>query len=173
MKSRMSYFTKRDLFSLEVAVTVDEVMQITRSVLDRTPKPREWVVGALTSGLRAPEENRKRLHKTIVCFKERRQERKKAGATINHLPFQRCVMNILRRRINKKNLSPAEEFLLQEQLRDEFYIPLFKEGYVDQLCILPGSDASLNIHWMREYCLTHGIPVRFIPVEIIKDLEQE
>lgn len=146
------YITDRELADLAIARTVGEVAEIALAVLERMPQPVRWVAGPITSGERTPEENRKRLHRTILQYKE-------VGAiTFNYLPFQRQALKIL----SRAKLENA-----QERLRDELYAPIFRSGRIAELRIMPNSDASLNVHWMWGFASAEGIPIKFIPRELI------
>jgi len=149
---KMNYLTDDEQAALMVARTMGEIVEIALAVLERMPQPVRWVAGPLTSGRRTAEENRKRLHRTIFHYKE-------IGATtFNYLPFQRRAMQIA---------SKVQEGGIQERLRDELYAPIFRSGKIAELRIMPGSDASLNVHWMRGFASAKGIPIRFIPTELV------
>lgn len=159
---RMSYMTGRDLIELCSAQTVQEVVSIAIVVIGRMPKPRRWVAGPVTSGTRHPHENRRRLHSVILHYKEQ------GLTTINYLPFQKRALKIITNEVaGKKHPSLMDHFRIQERLRDEFYAPIFMSGCVEELRIMPGSQASLNVHWMRDFAVAKKIPVRFIPVEVL------
>jgi hypothetical protein len=160
-KVKMSYITNADLGDLELARTVDDVLKVALTVIERMPKPVRCVIGSLTSGRRTPEENRERLHRVILRYKEG------GVATFNHLPFQRRAMQILSREFGGGQLSDSQKMLLQERLRDEFYEPFLKSGKVGQLHIMPGSEASLNVYFMWMFATKNKIPVRFIPAELV------
>jgi hypothetical protein len=149
---KMMYITDRELTDLAVTRTIEEVVEIALAVLERMPQPVRWVAGPITSGERTPEENRRRLHRTILRYKEG------GVATFNYLPFQRRAIQIL---------SRAKRENVQERLRDELYAPIFKSGKIAELRIMPNSDASLNVYWMWGFASAEGIPIRFIPRELV------
>jgi hypothetical protein len=152
--NKMIYITGVELAYLATTRTVGEVVEIALTVLQRMPQPVRWVAGPITSGERTPEENRKRLHRTILRYKE-------GGAVaFNYLPLQRRVMQIL---------SRAKSANAQERLRDEFYAPIFKSGKIAELRIMPDSGASLNVHWMWGFARASDIPIRFIPEELVPE----
>lgn len=157
---RLSYLTTADIDKLWATMTIAEVVEIALDVLGRMPQPVRWVAGPLTSGRRTPAENRTRLHRMILHYKEEN------WATFNYLPFQRRAMQILRRRA-KGHLSKDDEQQLQEALRDELYAPIFKSGMIAKLYIMPNAGASLNVHWMRGFACARNIPTWLIPEELV------
>jgi hypothetical protein len=158
---KMSYLTNADLGDLQMATTVGDVVKVALVVIDRMPRPIRIVVGPITSGRRTPKENRERLHRTILRYKT------SGVTTFNHLPFQRRAMQVLRQALGEGQLSEAEKILLQEQLRDQFYAPLIKSEKIGEVRIMPGSDASLNVHWIRVFAQKESISIRFIPEELV------
>ena len=158
--AQMSHLTDDEVARLAVTRTIDEDINILLAVLERMsqpipgqmPQPVRLVVGPLSSGKRTPEENRKRLKRTIFHYKEI------GVVTFNYLPFQRRALQIM---------SDVPKEKLQERLRDEFYAPILKSGKITELYIMPDSDASLNVHWMRGFAAAKGIPIRFIPKEMV------
>jgi len=160
MTKIVRYLTQYEPYELASRITIAEVLEMVLTVMDRMPRPVRWIAGPLTSGRRTPEENRKRLLRTIYLNKEK-------AATFNYLPFQRRAMQILRKEYGKKPLSEDQKIDLQIKLRDQFYEPIFKSGRIGELRIMPGSDASLNVHWMMQFAKANGILARFIPEELV------
>lgn len=160
-KKVISYYRPRDFIDLANARRVEEPVEIASRLLARMPDPVYWVAGPLTSGPRKSEENRARLHATILQFK------KKGAATIDYLPLQMQTLKILRREAGGVPLSNAEEHKLQERLRDELYAPIFRSGKIKKLFLMPGSESSLNAQWMRGFAHARGIPVRRISEKVV------
>ncbi len=153
MKTKISYYTPEDIVGISEARTVEDLTRIALVVLSRMPKPVYWVAGPITSGQRTARENRKRLRDTILCLKI------KGITTLNYLPLQKQATKILRREF--------EDVKLQEKLRDKLYAPIFRSGKIDGLCVMPQSEKSLNVQWMRGFVHASGISVKFIPEKLV------
>ncbi len=161
METIKTYLTDDEKAKLSVARTIGELVEIGLAMLERMPQPVRWVAGPLTSGKRTPQENRRRLNLTIFRSKE-------VGATtFNYLPFQRRAMQILHQELRGCILTRGEERKLQEQLRDELYVPFFESGKITELCIMPDSEESLNVHWMWGFASARHIPRKFIPEHLV------
>ena len=159
------YATREDIEEICIAPTIEDVLKIVFRVMERMPGRILWIAGPLTSGSRSPEENRKRLLRTITHYKER------GMTTLNYLPFQRRAMEIVQYEIRSKKPKGIDP---QERLRGEFYEPIFKSGKIGELRIMAGSEASLNVMWMRGYASATAqnppkqrIKVHFIPRELV------
>jgi len=147
----MSYYEPHDFHVLRKAKKVRKVVGVLLAVLDRMPEPRYLVIGPVTSGRKTEEENRKRLHDGILYYK------RQGIATLNYLPALKRAMEILTRESGMLPLSRGEEYKLQERLRAEFYEPIFRSGKIGALCIMSGSEKSLNVRWMFRFAREHGI----------------
>ena len=151
-----------DIEYIRTAITLGQLARKAIEILGRMPKPIRWVAGPLTSGTRPPSENRERLHRTILQYKVR------GTTTFNYLPFERRAKEILKWETSRgMELTKRQRLKTQERLRDEFYAPIFASGLIGELRIMPGSDASLNVQWMKGYAKAKGINVKEIPPESI------
>ena len=161
MKAKISYYAVDDLVDISNARTLTELVRIALIVLFRMPSPIYWVAGPITSGSRTSKENRCRLHDTILFFKIGKI------TTLNYLPLQKQAVKILRQEFGDRKLSKMEDYGLQERLRDELYVPIFRSGKIDALCIMPESKMSLNVQWMRGFFHASGILIKLIPERLI------
>lgn len=158
---KIIYYELNDLAGVAVAKTIKELISIAFIVLSRMPQPVCWIAGPITSGKRKQEKNRERLRDTICLLKME-------GATVfNYLPLQQRAMKILRKEFGDRQPTDAEEYGLQERLRDELYAPIFRSGMIHMLLLMPQSETSLNVHWMRGFAHAVGIPVKCIPEKIV------
>ncbi len=159
---RISYLQMKDVEYIRTAVTLKQLAKRAIEVLGRMPKPVRWVAGPLTSGSLSPSENRKRLHRAILRYKVR------GTITFNYLPFERRAREILEWETSRgMDFTDRQRLKVQERLRDEFYAPIFASGLVGELRIMPDSDASLNVQWMKGYAKAKGIGVKDIPPDLV------
>ena len=161
MEAKISYYEKSDLISISKAKTLEELVEIGLKVLYRMPRPVYWIAGPITSGPRTEKQNRKRLRNTITYFKMREV------TTLNYLPLQKQAVKILEKEWDGRIVSKREEYRLQEKLRDSLYAPIFRSGKIDGLCVMPDSEMSLNVHWIRGFAHGRGISVKRIPEKLV------
>ncbi len=164
---KMIYLSRDDIEFIRNAMSLRQLAGKAIEVMTRMPGPIRWVAGPLTSGTMSPAKNRERLHRTILHYKVR------GVPTFNYLPFERRARAILQWEIGRgSNLSRKQHLRLQERLRDGFYAPIFASGFVGELRIMPGSDESLNVQWMRGYANAKRIPTKDISEDLVSAAQQ-
>ncbi len=162
----MIYLCEEDLEFIRGAINLNQLAKKAVEVMRRMPGPVRWVAGPLTSGTMFPAENRERLHRTILHYKVR------GVPTFNYLPFERRARAILQWEIGRRSgLSQKQQLKLQKRLRDELYAPIFASGLIGELRIMPGSDESLNVQWMRGYANAMHIPMKDISEDLVATLQ--
>lgn len=161
-KKLFSYYRPSDLAeAASKNATIGTLVCIALAVLSRMPRPVYWVAGPVSSGPRMEAENRRRLRDTILELKI------EGAAAFNYLPLLVQAMNILRRGMGDRTLSRAEEYALQLQLCEEFHAPIFRSQMIDVVCVLPDSEESLNVQWMRGFACANGIKIKPIREELV------
>jgi len=146
---KISYYTVDDLADIAEAKTLEKLVVIAITVLSRMPEPIYWVAGPITSGPLSVKENKKRLRDTIERFKI------KGLTTLNYLPLRKQAIKILQGQFK------------QEKLRDKLYAPIFQSGKIEGLCVMPHSEMSLNVQWMRGFFHASGMTIKKIPERLV------
>ncbi len=148
MQRNEQYWTQQDKLSLFSASTFSDLAIIALNVLAKMPKPISEVCGPIsTGGLGSIEKNIEFFDAVIGLLMKR-------GLTVfDQMPFQEHIFRIVQNRWGSRQ---------NNQLLNEFYLPIFQSGLVDQLYFMPGWETSEGATWEHEQAQSLGIEIVYI-----------
>lgn len=131
------YWSEQDSEALIEANSYAELLTIALRVLDRMPQPIVQICGPIsTGGKGSVEENISEFEKAILFFSQQGE------IVFDQMPFQKAMQRIKK---NLKNLTGYDQ-----QLLDDFYLPIFESGKIKKLRFLPDYKSSTGATWEDE-----------------------
>jgi hypothetical protein len=100
------HYRYEDLVAIKRAQRVEEIVQIAMEVISRMPESIYFVMGPITSGVRPIEENRKRLHDTIMWLKD------KGADAFDYIPLRKKAVEILQKEFGTEDLTKSQKYML-------------------------------------------------------------
>lgn len=143
------YWKPEDIAALETANSFAELSEIALRVLKRMPKPIGQVCGPISSGgLGSIEANLKRFDQTI-------EELINHGNKIfDQVPFEKYIFRLIETGRGTRD---------QNQLLEQFYLPILESGLIDIMYFLPGWESSNGARWEHAQAKRLGIKIVYLP----------
>jgi len=155
----LEFFTPEVRSAIRESQDYDDLLLVAMDILEEmndsfAPKPIAMVCGPISNGgTGSRKEN-------LVIF-SRAIDRVTSGGLIvfNQMPFENDMERIY-------NSAP----LLQGfRLLEEFYLPIFKSGFVSLLCFLPGWEKSIGAKWEHERAKILKIPRLYLAESYLRN----
>ncbi len=139
------HWNEQDKEALENARTYTELFAVAKGVIERMREPVGQVCGPIsTGGSGDMAENIARLSDAILVLEKRGVE------IFNQVPFQ----------LRMKKIRDAKgEHGYDQSLLEEFYLPIFEAGLVQQLYFLPDWETSVGSRWEHEQGARLGMKI--------------
>lgn len=151
------YWTKKDRDDLKKAVTFSDLLPIAITIINKIPKPVTMVSGPIsTGGFGSPEKNMEFFSQSVKKLYE-------SGARVfDQTPFNKIMTKM------KKRIWHKPEYCMP--LLEEFYFPLFRDGYIQEVYFLPDWQSSFGARWEHDQCQKLNILIKDYPTELLNEL---
>ena len=103
----------------------------------------------------------------------------KSSRTENLFVFSRAIQRVSAEGLIVFDQMPFEDDIgrifksdpTQQELRllEEFYLPIFKTGFISLMCFLPGWESSIGARWEREQAKKLKMPTLYLAESYIVD----
>lgn len=144
-KKTREYWTEDDLKLLDKVDNLSDMYKIAIRVIDRMPKPVVQVCGPISTGGVGS------IPGNIEVLNNKINELIDKGINV----FDQAIFEDATGRMTEK-LSKDEYFA---DVLTEFYFPLFKLGYINELYFLPDWQTSRGATWEHEQAQKLGIKI--------------
>jgi len=152
-----SHWKSSHLKSLDKADNFVELREIAIEVLNTMPQPIGQVCGPIsTGGLGSIKENLKIIDKSIIKLNNQQKN------IFNYMPFEIPMQKLKL----KTNLSREEA---NQKLLDDFYLPIFKSGFIKTFYFLPGWESSHGAKWEHEKAKEFGRDIVYLSEEFLNN----
>ena len=142
------YWTEEDHKALREATTYKQLLEVALCVLARMPEPRAQVCGPIsTGGAGSVEENLKRFDQVIEKLQKENIE------VFDQIPFEIPMQKI-------KTLNKVEGY--DNNLLNDFYLPIFESGLVYKFYFLPDWESSTGATWEHEQARRLGLEIEYM-----------
>lgn len=147
------YWLPEDLESLGKAQSFSELSKVAMGILKRMPQPVGQVCGPIsTGGTGKIEENLKIFDGTISRLIAE-------GQTIfDQMPFEEHFFRIINEEWGTRH---------NNQLLDDFYLPILASGLVKTLYFIPGWESSHGAAWEHDQAQRLGIEIVYLSKALI------
>jgi len=143
------YWKEKDWQDLESSLSVKDLYTIAERIISRMPKPFVGVCGPIaTGGLGSFEKN-------INFFNQKIKELQSKGFVVfDQMPFEEPMQ-----RIKSEDLKKGD---YQNDILNDFYLPIFKSGLVSQFYFIPGWESSFGANWEHKLAQELGIEIVYL-----------
>jgi len=139
------YWTLEDLNLLDNVKTVKDMYEIATRVISRMDKPVIQVCGPITSGGKGD------INLNLLELSNKIVELENKGLSVfDQLVFEDATFRL------KDILSKDKYFM---DVFTYFYLPLFRDGHIDELYFLKGWDSSRGAIWEHEQAQKLGLKI--------------
>ena len=147
------YWTDEDRINVKKSKNFKELVKIALIILKRMHQPVGQVCGPISSGgYDSIKKNLKLFYKTIKDLSKDRH-------IFNQVPFESPMQRIKKRMRKRQRYSHKR---IGAQLLREFYLPVFKSGYVKTLFFMPNWKTSKGAKWEHQQARRLGIRIVYL-----------
>ena len=144
----LQYWTPEDFAALEKVDTAAGIFQVALRIISRMPKPFGQVCGPIgTGGFGDVMLNLHAFNETIHSLQAQ------GVHVFDQMPFEMPMQRI------KENLKPGE---YPESILTDFYLPLFKSGYITRFYFMPNWKTSHGAQWEHGLAQELGIEIKYL-----------
>ncbi len=144
----ISPYSENDLQRIKEAQNYKDLLAVAMDVLndfyrDNFTKPMAMICGPISTGGKGSRDANLVVFDTVI-------KRLSAGGLyiFTQMPFERDMKRIY-------DANPELQGLI---LLEQFYLPIFKSGYIKMLCFMPGWEKSVGANWEYKQALNLNIP---------------
>lgn len=154
------YYDKERLLAIRNSKNYQDLLLVAMDVLedmndDFSPRPIAQVCGPISSGGRSSRAE------NLAVFSRAIDRITADGLVVfNQIPFEDDMIRIYNSRPEMGGL----------RLLEEFYLPIFKSGFINLLCFLPSWQTSLGAKWEHEQAKKLKIPILYLAQFYVDDL---
>jgi len=146
-KNTEKYYTKEDYAAIEKAESFTDLTEIALKIIERMPQPVSMVCGPIATGGKGNiEENLKIFKKTIQALVNNGEN------IFSQIPFEGAMQRI------KQN----PQYQGATQLLEEFYLPIFKSGFIKKMNFIKGWKGSFGATWEHGIAVALGIEIFYL-----------
>ncbi|XOU94186.1 MAG: hypothetical protein ACNFW9_05070 [Candidatus Kerfeldbacteria bacterium] len=153
------YWEEKNFRDLKKTEKFIDLLPIAKSIINRMSKPVAMVSGPIsTGGLGFPEKNLKQFIRAIKVLYD-------SGVNVfDQTPFDDKMSEI------KNNIWNKDEYCMP--LLEDFYLPLFRGGYIQEVFFLSDWQSSFGAKWEHDQCKIFKIKIHNFPVKLIKQITE-
>ncbi|MEW6617186.1 MAG: hypothetical protein AB1333_02080 [Patescibacteria group bacterium] len=146
-KDTEKYYTREDYEAIENAESFTDLTEIAFRIIKRMPQPVSMVCGPIATGGKGNiEENLKVFKKTIQTLVNNGEN------IFSQIPFEDAMQRI------KQN----PQYQGAMQLLGEFYLPIFKSGFIKKMNFIKGWEGSFGATWEHSIAAALGIEIFYL-----------
>lgn len=141
------YWDDKDIVLLDNVKTIKDMYDIATRVISRMEKPVIQVCGPITSG------GKWDIGLNLNILNNKILELQENGLNVfDQLVFEEATFKL------RDELSKDKYFM---DIFTYFYLPLFSNGYINELYFLPGWDESRGATWENEQAKKLGLKITY------------
>ena len=146
-KNTEGYYTKDDYIAIENAESFSDLTEIAFRIIKRMPQPISMVCGPIATG------GKGNIEKNLKVFRKTIQILVNNGENIfSQIPFEGAMQRI------KQN----PQYQGAMQLSEEFYLPIFKSGFIKKMNFIKGWEGSFGATWEHGLATALGIKIFYL-----------
>lgn len=154
MKRNGQYWTHDDEAALPAARSFTELAVVALRVVARMPKPIAQVCGPISTG------GLGNIAKNFGVFDATIGHLIQQGITVfDQIPFEEHIFRIIENRWGTRQ---------NNQLLEEFYLPIFSSGHVARLYFIHGWDTSTGAVWEHQQAQQRGLEIIYLEPDIVR-----
>ena len=143
-----AYLFAEDTIDCQAAKTFAALATVALRTLERMPQPIGQVCGPISTGGKGS------IKANLVTFAEAIEWLQGQGRNIfNQMPFEEHIFRIIDGGYNTQ---------VNNQLLEEFYLPIFASNLVTTFYFIPGWESSHGATWEHEQIQKHGYAIEYL-----------
>ena len=153
----LEYYTEERMLAIKNSKDYKDLLLVAWDILedmndDFAPQPIAMLCGPISNGGKGSRTE------NLAIF-SRAIQRVSAGGLIvfNQMPFEDDIGRIFK-------LDPTQQEL---RLLEEFYLPIFKTGFISLMCFLPNWKTSFGARWEHRQARRLKIKVIYLPKKFL------